>query len=80
MIGRSSGNAKRVVTVDGTSREHARLRAAGCEPTTKDLDRCSGATLDREKLMNGHLRLIKVGAHISQRDVELDTHRPTERY
>lgn len=46
MVGRSSVDAKRVVAVDGVSREHVGLSVDGGELSTKDLGRCTGATLN----------------------------------
>lgn len=80
MIRRSSVHAKHAVTVDGASREHARLGAAVGDLTTTDRSRCSAATLDREKLANRHPRLIEVSAHIGRRDIDLDMHFPNVRY
>lgn len=80
MVGRSSVDAKHVVTVGGGSREHAGLRVGDGRLTSKDASRCSGSPLDGENPENGHPRLIRVGGHIGLRDIELDKYPPNVRY
>ena len=80
VIGRSFVHVKHVIAVNAVSSGHARLGVYSDELTTKDLDRCSGSPLDGENPESGHLRLIKVGACIGRRDIELDTHPPNVRY
>ena len=47
--------------------------AINCDLTTTDLGRCIGTTLDNVKLASSHQRLIRFGALVGRRDVELDT-------
>ena len=78
VIGKSSLDAKHVITVDSTSREHAGLRRESGELTPEDLGHAGDTTLDGKELVKG-LGRPGAGLTLDGRDVAFATHFLKER-